>query len=99
MKHDDSDLPVGTLESAWDPELSETLFQLLYKVPVGDRDLSVDQLFEIHDDIATRVALSLSATILPSERRDIDVKPTNNLAAYDLYLRGQASLYCIGETE
>ncbi|MGI9626318.1 MAG: tetratricopeptide repeat protein [Longimicrobiales bacterium] len=53
-----------------------------------DRDLSVEELFDIQDDVAGRVAQSLSATILPAEEERLAEPPTDNLDAFDHYLRG-----------
>lgn len=55
-----------------------------------DRDLTVGNLFAIQDDLAARVADALSATILPTEERYIAQVLTDDLEAYDLYLRGRA---------
>ena len=62
-----------------------------------DRDLSVADLFDIQDDVADRVASSLSAVILPQEARRIAEPPTSHLEAFDHYLRGLQSLQ--GSTE
>ena len=53
-----------------------------------DRNLSVDDLFDIQDDVAGQVARSLSAAILPEEEERLGAQPTNDLNAYDFYLRG-----------
>jgi serine/threonine protein kinase/Flp pilus assembly protein TadD len=55
-----------------------------------DRD-SAD-IFAIQSEIAQTVASKLSAKLSPEERKDIDQKPTNNLEAYDLYLRAKQLL-------
>jgi TolB-like protein/class 3 adenylate cyclase len=62
-----------------------------------DRDLSVADLFEIQDDVANRVASSLSTIIQPQEARRIAEPPTQHLEAFDHYLRGLLSLH--GSTE
>lgn len=53
-----------------------------------ERDLSVEDLLEIEDDLATRVARSMSARILPEEADRISQFPTESLEAYQHYLRG-----------
>lgn len=53
-----------------------------------DRDLSVQELFEIQRDVATRVATSLEATLSPDETRRIAAPPTTSFNAYDAYLKG-----------
>ena len=62
-----------------------------------DRDLSVADLFDIQDDVADRVASSLSAVIQPQEARRIAEPPTSHLEAFDHYLRGLHSLQGITE--
>jgi len=50
-----------------------------------DRDLT--DIFVIQSEIAEAIARRLTATLTPVERQRIEKKPTENLAAYDLYLR------------
>ncbi len=52
-----------------------------------DRDL--DDVFAVQTDIATQVADSLKARILPGERQRIEKPPTSNTDAYSLYLKGR----------
>ena len=47
-----------------------------------------DKIFEFQSNIAKKVASSLQAVITPQEEERIDVKPTSNMAAHDLLLRG-----------
>jgi serine/threonine protein kinase len=54
-----------------------------------DRDLT--DIFAIQSEIAQAVAAKLSARLSPGEERDFQKKPTENLEAYDLYLRARAS--------
>jgi TolB-like protein len=54
-----------------------------------DRDLTAAHLFEIQGDVARRVATSLAAQLSPEERHRIGSQPTDNLAAYELYLLGR----------
>ncbi len=51
-----------------------------------DRDLT--DIFAIQSDVAQRIAEALKATLTPSEEERIVLKPTDNLEAYDYYLRG-----------
>ncbi|MGA8654884.1 MAG: serine/threonine-protein kinase [Chthoniobacterales bacterium] len=65
-----------------------------------DRDLT--DIFAIQSDIAQAVASRLSASLSPEERKDIEERPTNDLEAYDLYLRAKelianAELFGIGD--
>ena len=50
-----------------------------------DRDLT--DIFAIQSEIAQTVATKLTAKLSPEEKRNIERKPTENLEAYDLYLR------------
>jgi serine/threonine protein kinase/Flp pilus assembly protein TadD len=65
-----------------DARTDETLWSESY-----DRDLT--DIFAIQSDIAQTVASRLSARLSPDERKVIEEKPTNNLEAYDLYLRAK----------
>jgi TolB-like protein/Tfp pilus assembly protein PilF len=55
-----------------------------------DRDLSVESLLAVQSDIAERVAQALEAELTPGQRAQIEAKPTDNLEAYEYYLRGRA---------
>jgi TolB-like protein/Tfp pilus assembly protein PilF len=52
-----------------------------------DRDLT--DIFAIQSEIAQTIAHKLTATLSPSEQKLIQQKPTENLAAYDLYLKAK----------
>ena len=54
-----------------------------------DRNLTTVRLLEIQDDVARRVASSLAAQLSPEENRRIEAQPTDNLAAYELYMLGR----------
>jgi len=51
-----------------------------------ERDL--DQIFEVQSEIAERIAEALDVKLLLTEKESIQNKPTENIEAYDLYLRG-----------
>jgi TolB-like protein/Flp pilus assembly protein TadD len=53
-----------------------------------DRDLT--DIFAIQSEIAQTIAHKLTAKLSPSEQKLIEQKPTENLEAYDLYLKGKA---------
>jgi TolB-like protein len=50
-----------------------------------DRDLT--DIFTIQSEVAQTIVGKLNATLSPEEKRSIEAKPTDNLEAYDLYLR------------
>ena len=52
-----------------------------------DRDLT--DIFVIQSEVAQTIASKLTATLSPQEKRSIEARPTNNLEAYDLYLRAK----------
>jgi TolB-like protein/Tfp pilus assembly protein PilF len=53
-----------------------------------DRDLTAANVFAIQSDIATQIARALEAEFTLEERERIEARPTDNLEAYDYYLRG-----------
>jgi tetratricopeptide (TPR) repeat protein len=53
-----------------------------------DRDLT--DIFTIQNDVAERIALALRGRLSRDEQATLQQKPTQNLAAYDFYLRGWA---------
>src|SRR5258708_23237334 len=59
-----------------------------------NRDLT--DIFAIQSEIAQRVASRLSAQLSPKERKEIQERPTNNLEAYDLYLRAKQLINSVG---
>jgi serine/threonine-protein kinase len=54
-----------------------------YEAPLGD-------VFRLQASVAERVARALDVTLLAGERQAVAGRPTNNLEAYDAYLRGLA---------
>jgi hypothetical protein len=53
-----------------------------------DRELK--DVFEVQDEIARKIAEALRITLSPQEQEALAAKPTENLQAYDLYLRGKS---------
>jgi TolB-like protein len=54
-----------------------------------DRALTVANVFAIQTEIAQQIAVALQATLSPEEASRIAHQPTDNLTAYDLYLRAR----------
>jgi serine/threonine-protein kinase len=54
-----------------------------------DRPLSAENLLAVQSEVALRVADALRTTLTIDEVERIEGKPTNNLEAYDYYLRGR----------
>jgi len=46
-----------------------------------------DKIFEFQSEIAKKIAASLNVIIIPTEEERINEIPTENIAAYDLYIR------------
>ena len=53
-----------------------------------DRELA--DVFEVQDELARSIAQALRITLTPQEEKKIAEKPTENLQAYDCYLRGRS---------
>jgi serine/threonine-protein kinase len=53
-------------------------------------DADVTDVFQVQTTIAIRVAGALGVALGTSEEQQLTRRPTENLAAYDLYLKGQA---------
>ena len=53
-------------------------------------DREMKDVFEVQDEIARKIAEALRITLSPQEQEAIAAKPTENLQAYDLYLRGRS---------
>jgi len=54
-------------------------------------DAALTDVFQVQADIAGRVASALDLVLADSARRDLSRKPTESLAAYDEYLKGEAA--------
>ena len=53
-------------------------------------DREMQDVFEVQDEIARKIAEALRITLSPQEQADLAARPTDNLQAYDLYLRGKS---------
>jgi serine/threonine protein kinase/Tfp pilus assembly protein PilF len=52
-------------------------------------DREMKDVFEVQDEMARKIAEALRVTLSPEEIEALAIKPTENLQAYDLYLRGK----------
>ncbi len=57
-----------------------------------DDERELTDVFAIQADIARKIAAALKSTLLPSEQAQIARRPTENLEAYDLFLRARQLL-------
>ena len=64
---------------------------------VYDRELTTENLFDIQSEIAKSIAGALQATLTDSEIASVSDVPTENVAAYELYLQGRR--FALGETK
>ncbi|MCU1306814.1 MAG: serine/threonine protein kinase with repeat [Acidobacteriaceae bacterium] len=55
-------------------------------------DREMKDVFELQDEIARSIAEALRITLSPQEEKALANKPTDNLHAYDLYLRGRSHM-------
>ncbi|WP_417875387.1 helix-turn-helix domain-containing protein [Winogradskyella sediminis] len=51
-----------------------------------------EDIFSVQNGVAKKITESIKATVTPAEIQQIDKKPTENLLAYDYYLKGLESL-------
>jgi TolB-like protein/Tfp pilus assembly protein PilF/tRNA A-37 threonylcarbamoyl transferase component Bud32 len=54
-----------------------------------DQELTVANVFAIQGDLTTKIARALEAALTPDVEERLDERPTESLAAYDLYTRGR----------
>jgi len=52
-------------------------------------DRELDDIFAIQSDVAKKIAAALEASLSPEEEALIDEKPTDNVEAYDLFIKGR----------
>jgi adenylate cyclase len=52
-------------------------------------DRGIEDIFAVQDEVARHVADALAVTLRPGEREQLAHAPTDNLEAYDLYLRAR----------
>ncbi len=53
-----------------------------------NREEDLAEIFAIQSDVARKIAAALKATLTPEEKSYIEERPTDNLEAYDCYLKG-----------
>jgi serine/threonine protein kinase/lipopolysaccharide biosynthesis regulator YciM len=62
-------------------------------------DRELEDVFEVQDEIAQKIAKSLRITLSPQEQKAIAQKPTENAQAYDCYLRGRSYMRRVTRTD
>jgi len=71
-----------------DAETDEHLWARTY-----DRQLNVQNIFAIQSEISEAITGALRATLTRDEQTRLASVPTNDMAAYSLYMQGRANLY------
>jgi serine/threonine protein kinase/Tfp pilus assembly protein PilF len=82
----------GTLRRAGNRlRITTQLVDTLTEFPLWSEryDREMKDVFEVQDEIARKIAEALRVTLSQQELEDLATKPTENLQAYDLYLRGK----------
>jgi len=54
-----------------------------------DRELTAENLFAVQSEITKKIADALQAELSTDEQRHIEARPTDNLQAYEAYMRGR----------
>jgi TolB-like protein len=62
-----------------------------------DRDLS--DIFAVQDEISQAIVAALKVTLFPAEKKAIEQRATNNVEAYDKFLRARALIRQLGPAE
>jgi serine/threonine-protein kinase len=62
-------------------------------------DASLTDVFQVQGDIATKVADALGVALADSTQRELTTRPTENLAAYDEFLKGEAASQAMGVSD
>ena len=61
-------------------------------------DAALTDVFQVQSDIATRVAQALGVALGAGEQKRLSEKPTQNLAAYDAFLKGEELSKGVGDS-
>jgi serine/threonine protein kinase/Flp pilus assembly protein TadD len=59
-------------------------------------DRQVEDIFDLQNEVSQKIVDALKVSITDSERQLLTQKPTDNLRAYDFYMRGRELLYLKG---
>ena len=60
-------------------------------------DRTLDDIFELQDEISKAIVAALQLKLLPQEKQNIEQRRTTNTEAYDLYLRGRRPAFAPDE--
>jgi tetratricopeptide (TPR) repeat protein len=59
----------------------------------GQYNRQVGDIFTLQNEVARKIATAIEAVVTPDEMAQIEKKPTENLLAYDYYLRGMELMW------
>ena len=59
-------------------------------------DRQVEDIFDLQNDVSQKIVEALKVSLTDTERQLLTQKPTDNLRAYDFYMRGRELLYLKG---
>jgi len=62
-------------------------------------DAAITDVFQVQSDIATKVAQALGGALAAGEQKRLSEKPTQNLAAYDAFLKGEQAANSLAATD
>jgi serine/threonine-protein kinase len=62
-------------------------------------DAAITDVFQVQSEIATNVAQALGGALAAGEEKRLSEKPTQNLAAYDAFLKGEQAANSLGATD
>ena len=58
-----------------------------------DRELTVENIFDIQSEISRKIVAAIAVELTPEEEQQLAEIPTQNLAAYEAYLRAREIIY------
>ena len=58
-----------------------------------DRELTAENIFDIQSEIARKIVQAIAVELTPEEEKLLSEKPTNNLVAYEAYLKAREIFY------
>ncbi len=58
-----------------------------------DRELTAENIFDIQSEISRKIVEAIAVELTPEEERQLSEIPTQNLAAYEAYLRAREIIY------
>ncbi len=57
-----------------------------------DRELTAENIFDIQSEITKAIAVALNSVLSEADEAELEILPTQSLAAYDAYIRGKGLL-------